>query len=233
MTGIAERVDPSGHAGRGAPVLTEHRLPVTRDAGPVAGSGQRVRIGHQIPLARHQQRRLAELLVEQIRDVAGPRQRLARPEPDQQPRVHHRRERHPTDRAGGGPEQRPHYGRDQIGARAHRLREHMLRAVAARLRKQFSELIVAAAETATCHFAGRLRASQVRGVDQQCALVVGDHGRRLATLPQQLARAADRRGLAAAQEPADQMDRHGRHGIRPGECQTAQPECRVSRWREH
>ena len=184
---------------------------------PLPEADREGRIGHQIPLARHQQRRLAELLVEQIRDVAGPRQRLARPEPDQQPCVHHRRERHAIDRAGNGPKQRPHHGGDQIGARAHRLREHMLRAVAARLRKQFSELIVAAAETAACHFAGRLRASQVRGVDQQCALVVGDHGRRLATMPQQLARAADRRGLAAAQEPADQMDRHSRHRISPSE----------------
>ena len=108
------------------------RAPSARagDAGPVAGSGQSGRIGHQIPLARHQQRRLAELFAEQIRDVAGPRQRLARPEPDQEPRVHHRRERHPIDRAGGGPEQRPHHGGDQIGAGTHRLGEHMLRAVA-------------------------------------------------------------------------------------------------------
>ena len=85
----------------------------------------------------------------------------------------------------------------------------MLRAVAPRLGQQLDQLIVSTAEAATRHLARRMRAPQERRVDQQRALVVGDHGRRLATLPQQLAGTADGRGLAAAQEPTNQMNRHG------------------------
>ena len=84
----------------------------------------------------------------------------------------------------------------------------MLHAVTARLGKQFDELTVAATEAAFRHLTGGMRALQERRVDQQRALVVGDHRRLFAALPQQLATTADGRGLAATQEPADQVDRH-------------------------
>ena len=202
---------PGGDARRRARVLYQHALPRkgglqrVRHAGPVAR-----RPGHQVHLGGDQQRRLRQLALEQVAQRrVRPRQRPPGEQVGQQAHIGEHREGDRFQRHLAPLQQRVDDGARDVHAGAHRLGEQVLRAVRRQRRNPLHQLIVAAAEAAAGDLCRRHAGSGQRaGVDQHLALVIGHHRRPPAAIAQQLAGAADCRGLAAAQETADQMQLH-------------------------
>jgi hypothetical protein len=78
------------------------------------------------------------------------------------------------------------------------------------------QIIVIAAEAATCHLNGRqIQRTEERGIDQILALVVCDDADAHAFLQQKPRRCRDCSRFATAEKPADDMDLYGTGSTTP------------------